>query len=217
MFEGWSIQRKIPHAMDSIDSPVLVLNRLLQPVHICRAKRALSLLFIGHAEVVQSDEQRNFSTHDIESWILVSGDYSGSDVVRTVSFQFQVPSVIVLNTYDRVPRQEIKFSRQSIFERDKFTCQYCGQKFESKQLNLDHVIPREKGGPTTWENVVCSCIKCNTRKANKLPQQANMFPMNEPRKPRWRPFLSEAGPKRIAHANWRHFIGSLSGEVMVST
>lgn len=202
--------------MEPIDSQVLVLNRLWQPVHICGAKRAVGLLFLGHAQVVHTDEQSNFLTHDADSWILESADYRGDDVIRTISYHFRVPSIIVLMSYDRVPRQEVKFCRQSVFERDKFTCQYCGKRHEPRELNLDHVIPRDKGGPTTWENVVCSCIQCNTRKANKLPKQAKMFPMTEPRKPRWRPFFGQGAPKRLAHASWSHFVGSLPGEVLVS-
>jgi 5-methylcytosine-specific restriction endonuclease McrA len=202
--------------MPSIDRQVLVLNRLWQPVNICGAKRAVGLLFLGHAEVVHAEEIPDFYTHDVDSWLSISREYDGSDVIHTVAFSFRLPAIIVLRAYDRLPRQEVKFSRQTIFERDKFTCQYCAVRFEPRDLNLDHVIPREKGGKTTWENVVCSCIRCNTVKANKLPGDANMWPMQEPRKPRWRPFFGPGTPKRIEHSSWRHFIGSPPGVVELS-
>jgi len=219
-FDALAFRRKIPaiaSAMSSIDSQVLVLNRLWQPVNVCGVRRAVGLLFLGHAHVVHTDGEGNFSTHDAESWLLESLDYAGHDVIRTVSHQFRVPAIIVLHHYDRLPKLEIKFSRQSIFERDKFTCQYCGKRFESRELNIDHVIPRDKGGETSWENVVCSCIRCNTRKANKLPAQARMYPLNEPRRPGWRPFFGIHSTKRVAHESWRHFVGSLPGEVLVSS
>ncbi|MEX2579512.1 MAG: HNH endonuclease [Verrucomicrobiales bacterium] len=203
--------------MTATDSQVLVLNRLWQPVHVCGVKRALGLLFLGHAQVVHIDEQQNFFAYDADSWMIESRTYAGPDVIHTVSRQFRVPAIIVLNRYDRLPRHETKFCRQNIFERDKFTCQYCGRRFAPRDLNIDHVIPRDKGGQTSWENVVCSCINCNTRKGNKLPSQARMFPMTEPKQPRWRPFFGAAAPRRLGHASWRHFVETLPGEVMLTT
>jgi 5-methylcytosine-specific restriction endonuclease McrA len=203
-----------------LDIPVLVLNRLWQPVNICSARRAVTLLFLGHAQVVHIDEEQNFLTHDVESWSQVVEGVSELQVLRSISLAIRVPTVIVLSSFDRLPRQEVKFTRQNVFERDGYTCQYCSKTLEVARLNLDHVIPREKGGRTTWENVVCSCITCNTRKANKLPADVNMFPAREPRKPRWRPFLSSAiagnGGPRIHHESWHHFLQSNAETVEVS-
>ncbi|MDF1826527.1 MAG: HNH endonuclease [Verrucomicrobiales bacterium] len=203
--------------MNALSSQVLVLNRLWQPVNICDVKRAVSLLFVGHADVVDTDKEAGFQTHDADSWMSHSESYKGSEVLHSVSHQLRIPSIIVLTHYDRLPKQDLKFCRQTVFERDKFTCQYCGEKFENHELNLDHVIPRQKGGETSWENVVCSCIRCNTRKANKLPAQANMRPLNEPRKPRWRPFFLQASVQRIAHTSWKHFIELPPGEISLSS
>lgn len=199
----------------SLDSSVLVLNRLWQPVNTCSAKRALSLLFLGHAQVVQEDGENNFYTHNLGSWLEHSVGAAGREVVHTVNYALKIPKIIVLAIYDRLPKKEVKFSRQNIFARDGYTCQYCGQRFEVKELNLDHVIPRDKGGKTTWENLVCSCISCNTRKANKLPREANMFPIKEPRAPRWRPFFSSLG-KSSSHESWRHFLEFPSTRVEMS-
>ena len=88
--------------------------------------------------------------------------------------------------YDRMPKKEVKFTRHNIFERDKNTCQYCGEVFERKDLNLDHVIPRSKGGPHTWENVVAACRRCNTRKEDRLPHEAGMVLRSTPTAPRHR-------------------------------
>jgi 5-methylcytosine-specific restriction endonuclease McrA len=104
-----------------------------------------------------------------------------------------------------MPRKEVKFTRHNIFERDKNTCQYCGKHFDKKDLNLDHVIPRDRGGATTWENIVCSCIPCNTRKGNRLPREAGMKLLKKPARPKWRPFLHITFDAKV-HESWRHFI-----------
>jgi 5-methylcytosine-specific restriction endonuclease McrA len=102
-----------------------------------------------------------------------------------------------------------------VFLRDKFTCQYCAKVLPETQLNLDHVTPRDKGGRTTWENIVTSCFRCNTRKANKLPQEAGMHPRSKPFAPRWRPLfgLHENG---LADESWNHFIQPERGEARLS-
>jgi Restriction endonuclease len=110
-----------------------------------------------------------------------------------------------LMVYDHLPKKEVKFTRHNIFERDKNTCQYCGHSFERKDLNLDHVIPRDRGGPTTWENIVCSCIECNTRKANRTPQEAVMHLIRKPKRPKWRPFV-QINFSLHHHDSWKHFI-----------
>ena len=142
----------------SLNSQVLVLNRLWQAVNICSARRAFALVYAGHAHVVSSDEANNFMTHDFESWRDFSTTAPEHEMVTTISWKIRVPRVIVLLFFDRLPKKEVKFTRHNVFERDKNTCQYCGQVFERNDLNLDHVVPRERGGTTTWENVVCSCI-----------------------------------------------------------
>lgn len=201
-----------------LDRQVLVLNRLWQPVHICSARRAFSLLFLGHAQVVHTDEERNFFTHDIDSWLKVSIAEANGEIVHTVSRRFRVPAIIVLRIFDRLPRKEVKFTRNNVFARDGHICQCCGQHFEIRHLNLDHVIPRDKGGKTSWENVVCSCVRCNTRKANKLPAEANMFPIRAPKPPSWRPFFTRANLEngRHFHESWRYFIEPSSEHVSVS-
>ena len=107
--------------------------------------------------------------------------------------------------YDHLPKKEVKFTRHNIFERDKNTCQYCGQTFERKDLNLDHVIPRDRGGPTSWENIVCSCVGCNTRKANRTPQEAGLHLIRKPKRPKWRPFVQVTFTSQ-QHELWRHFV-----------
>jgi len=112
------------------------------------------------------------------------------ETVHTPTRTLRLPRVILLTYFDKLPCKELKLTRNNVFERDKNTCQYCAKHLPREQLNLDHVIPRDRGGKTTWENIVCSCIKCNTRKANRLPHEANMRLIRKPVRPKWRPVIS---------------------------
>ena len=188
-----------------LDRQVLVLNRLWQAINVCTVRRAFTLLCQGHAQVVHADGQNNFFTHDFESWRDFSTGEPDEEMVNTISFKIRVPRVIVLLLFDRMPRKEVKFTRHNIFERDKNMCQYCGRVFDKRDLNLDHVIPRDKGGATTWENIVCSCIPCNTRKGNRLAHQVGMQLIKKPVRPKWRPFVHITFDSKL-HDSWRHFL-----------
>lgn len=198
-----------------LERPVLVLNRCWQPVHTCSVRRSLHLLCTGHAEVVQTEGAERFKTHDLPSWMDHSTRHPSDSMVRSTRVALLVPKVVVLSLYDRLPRLEVRFSRRNVFLRDRFTCQYCERVLPEAQLNLDHVTPRDKGGRTTWDNIVTSCFRCNTRKANKLPHEAGMQPRSAPLAPRWRPLfgLHENG---LADESWDHFTGPDRGGTRLS-
>jgi hypothetical protein len=191
-------------AESATQSLVLVLNRLWQAINVCTAERALALLYTGHAQVVCEDAG-NFSTFSFREWCDFSSEYDGAEVLQTISLRIRVPRIILLLFFDRLPNKEVKFTRHNVFERDKNTCQYCGRKFDRKDLNIDHVIPRHRGGLTTWTNVVCSCLDCNRKKANATPEMAGMRLIRKPKKPRWRPFIEVQFVKTADHS-WRHFL-----------
>lgn len=176
------------------------------------------MVFLGHASIVHRDEENNYSTHDTGSWLSVAQDdhrQKAQPRLRSARNEFVVPEIIVLSIYDRLPRTDVKFTRHNVFIRDSHTCQYCDRIFDPRDLNLDHVIPRDKGGKTTWENVVASCIRCNSKKANKLPHEARMFPRTAPRAPRWRPFHSSVR-HNSPRTSWRDFIEVSDGTVEIS-
>jgi len=187
-----------------LNESVLVLNRLWQAVNVCTVERAFTLLYMGHAEVV-TENGGVFRTFDFSEWRDFTRNHSGEDVVHTVSFRIRIPRVILLLFFDHLPHKEVKFTRHNIFERDRNTCQYCGRRFERHELNLDHIIPREQGGTTTWENIVCACIQCNTRKANRTPLEAGMRLIKKPKRPKWRPFVN-VSISAVAHDSWKHFL-----------
>lgn len=186
---------------------VLVLNRLWQPVNIVGVQRAFGLLLQDHAQVIYTGDS-SFRMMDAAAWLALSEGDAPADneaYITTVRLRIRVPKVLLLRSYDRLPVQEVRFTRETLFERDDYRCQYCGNSFEASQLNMDHVIPRDRGGRTSWENIVTSCIKCNSRKANRLPHQANMHLLRKPERPRWRPFVSSLIGQDYDR-EWDHFI-----------
>ena len=176
----------------ALDASVLVLNKLFMAIHIISVRRAFCLLCKDLAEVV-SLEDGQFATYNFATWRELS-EYRAryfrqedDDWVRTVSSEIQVPRVIRLLDYDKLPKQTVKFNRRNIFARDHNQCQYCGKKFPTSELSLDHVIPRSQGGQSTWENIVCACVACNVRKGGRTPKEAHMALIRRPEKPKAQP------------------------------
>jgi 5-methylcytosine-specific restriction endonuclease McrA len=183
----------------SLDARVLVLNRSYQPVAVTRAGRAFGLLFSGAARALD----REFRTFDFSSWSELAAEL-GDDVIRTPRMVLKVPRVVVLQAYDRLPRTHVRFSRQNVYLRDGFRCQYCGKVFARSALNLDHVIPRSQGGRTSWENVVCSCVRCNLNKGGRTPEQAGLRLLKEPKRPSWSSLSPALG--KVPYAEWLPFL-----------
>ena len=186
---------------------VLVLNRLWQAVNIVGAQRAFSLLLQDHAQVIDTGDG-SFQVMNAAEWLELSAleqPEAHEAYVQTVRLRVRVPKVLLLRSYDKLPMQEVRFTRDNLFERDRYRCQYCGNNFAEHELNMDHVIPRAIGGRTSWENIVTSCIPCNTRKANRLPHQASMYLMKKPERPRWQPFISSLIDQNY-DSDWDHFI-----------
>jgi 5-methylcytosine-specific restriction endonuclease McrA len=182
-----------------LDGSVLVLNRVYQPVHVTSVRRAFALLYQGAARAI--DEE--FRLFDFESWSALSA--ATHDSVGTVRRRIRIPRVIVLLAYERLPKARVRFSRFNIYARDENTCQYCGRRFARAELNLDHVVPRSRGGVTNWENVVCSCVSCNLRKGGRTPEEAGMRLMRPPARPRWTPIYRNVA-RRIRYREWKPFL-----------
>ncbi len=188
-----------------MSSDVLVLNRSFYAVQITSWQRALSLLYMGHAAVV--DEE--FKTYSFDDWRHLSDLISDhpAGYISTPNFRIAVPEVIALKLYDRLPTMEVKFTRRNIYEHYGYRCCYCGHKFASSELNLEHVLPRSRGGKTSWDNIVTSCIPCNLKKGDRLPSEAGMKMLITPSKPKWRGALSLIlqSPVKM-RSSWQKFI-----------
>lgn len=195
----------------AMQAAVLALNRNYMAVHVISVRRAFCLLFKELAEVIHV-ENGQYLTYDFDGWreyselkVELGDKRPEEDWIRAVNFDIQVPRVVRITTYDRLPKNTVKFNRRNIFLRDGHRCQYCGNRYSSPRLSLDHVMPKSRGGPDTWENIVCACLDCNVSKGGRTPQEAGMQLLQEPFKPKRSPQLNRqlTQPK---YASWRHFI-----------
>ncbi|MEE9386597.1 MAG: HNH endonuclease [Nannocystaceae bacterium] len=141
--------------------PTLLLNLGYQPIKVISWRRAVCMNFLGRVEVV--------SDHDVE--------------IRTVSSSYPVPAVVRLLHHTRVGPRVVRFSRRNVYLRDRFTCQYCGRRFAERELTLDHVVPRSRGGRMEWSNIVAACVPCNGRKGRRSPEQVGLCLQALPRQP----------------------------------
>ncbi len=200
----------------ALNANVLVLNKFYQAIRIINVRRAFCLLCKELAEVIHIENsatgQSRWQNLDLESWQELSQlkaefEPDAYDWIHTVRLQIAVPRIIRLLGYEKLPRQDVKFNRRNIYARDSSRCQYCGKKFSTNELSLDHVVPRSQGGRSTWENIVCCCIRCNVRKGGRTPEQARMHLIARPVKPKRSPVISI----RLAderYASWKQFLDS---------
>jgi len=196
-------------AASALDANVLVLNKLYLPIHIVSARRAFALLCRDAAEVICLEDDR-FETHDFESWCELSAlrdafPDDDHDYVRAVNFEVRVPKIVRLLVYDRLPERAVKFNRRNVYARDESRCQYCGRRFHTSELTLDHVVPRSRGGSSAWDNLVCCCVACNARKGGRLPSEAGMQLIRKPFKPRRSPLI-RLTIRNDKYRSWRHFV-----------
>lgn len=213
-----------------LDGSVLVLNRFFMAVHVISVRRALVLLYRDLAEVVDVDEGK-FYNYDFHAWVELSelldetmNDSSAEipcsetelEMVRSVSMAIRVPRILRLVNYDQVPKQSLRFNRRNLFARDGNRCQYCYKVFPLSKLSFDHVIPRSRGGATSWENVVCCCLNCNGKKSDRLPEEAGLKLRKKPARPKQNPLLHSKmnNPK---YESWRTFITPTSSALEVQS
>jgi 5-methylcytosine-specific restriction endonuclease McrA len=161
--------------------PVLVLNQNYEPLNVCHVRRAFVLLDRGKAEIIEN----------------------GRGYLHSPTALFEIPSVIRLVYLIRRPRPQGRLTRRDVFLRDHFTCQYCGK--QARELTLDHVLPRHRGGTHSWENVVAACKPCNHRKAGHTPEEAHMLMRHEPYRPTYSYFRTFF-PYLESNETWRKFI-----------
>lgn len=197
----------------ALNASVLILNRQYMAIHVVDVRRAFALLLRQLAEVIHIEDGQ-YGNYDFDSWREISAlqaemglddEDPHADWVQSVNFQIRAPRVLRLLYYDRVPRQRVRLNRRNLFARDGNKCQYCGKSFITSELSIDHIVPSCRGGLTTWENVVCACVRCNVRKGGRTPVEAGMKLIKKPVRPKRSPLLSIklGNPK---YASWKSFI-----------
>ena len=203
-----------PGGSMSLSANVLVLNKYYQAIRVINVRRAFGLLAKDLAEVVHIETDTAgasiWQNLDLTEWTELSAlkhefEPDGFDWIHTVRMAVAVPKIIRLLGYDKLPRQDVKFNRRNIFARDSNRCQYCGKKYSTIDLSLDHVIPRSQAGKTTWDNIVCCCIKCNVKKGGRTPEQAHMKLLSKPVKPKRSPAISFKLHDAKYHS-WKQFL-----------
>lgn len=160
---------------------VLVLNQNFEPISVCGVKRAIVMLYLGKAEMIETAD---------------------SLMLRSQSTVIPVPSVIRLGFYVRVPVKRIMLTRKNIIKRDGGRCQYCGKK--KAQMTVDHVVPKIYGGADTWENLVCACLECNNRKGHSTPEQIGLVLFRKPRRPNHITFIQQF--VGVSDHRWRQYL-----------
>ena len=163
---------------------VLLLNITYEPLKIIGWKKAITLLTLGKVEVIE--------------------EY-GRDI-HSVTFTIKLPSVVRLLRMVRRPKSPVRFSRQNIYARDRYHCQYCGEKFASEDLTYDHVIPKSRGGKTRWENIVTCCVNCNRQKGGRTPSEASMRLIKDPMRPTWVPSIRITIEIHRIPESWRDYL-----------
>ena len=190
---------------------VLVLNRFYMAVHVVNVRRAICLLFRELAEVIHIESGRyvnyDFGCGQEISQLKTPFEEQDpeDDWLQSVNFALQVPRIIRLFSYNKVPRLGLRFNRRNVFARDGNRCQYCGKSFPTSELSLDHVRPRSRGGTMCWENIVCCCVACNARKGGRTPSEAHMRLVQRPVRPKQSPLL-QGKLQNPRYESWKSFL-----------
>jgi len=193
-----------------LQRPTLVLNRRWTPIRTAPVQDCIGLVAKGTAMIIEPD---SFETHDLLSWNDVSRARvrMGELLIRSPRLAILPPEVILLKTYEGEGGRAVVFSRKNLFKRDRYTCQYCGIQPGPEELTVDHVVPRSRGGTSTWENCVLACVECNKRKADRTPAQAGLKMRKTPRKPSWKALVQV--PARDRRESWDKFLSRAYWEI----
>lgn len=186
---------------DILSKPVLILNRVFAPVQLTTAKRAFVLLYGDSARALDAGGEE----YDFEEWRMLP-PRDEDDVLPIVGGALRVPRVLHLHRYDRTPRVTVRLTRRNLMFRDQHQCQYCGKQPPLRDLNIDHVMPKSRGGDDTWENLVTACRVCNLRKGWKTPEEANMRLARRPFRPKWSMTAQILLGSALHYREWEPFL-----------
>lgn len=163
----------------------LLLNVTCEPIRLISWQKAITLFLLNKVNII--------SEYD--------------NLIHSCYLTFKVPAVVRLRKYHKF-KDRVKLTREHIYARDQFICQYCGKEFDYGDLTLDHILPQSRGGKYSWKNLVACCDACNNKKDNKTPEEANMPLLRQPTSPNWLPeiLVKEIKTKNVP-TQWTDWIG----------
>ncbi len=186
--------------MSVLNDLVLILNKNWEAIRIRNVKDAIRLISRERACFV---DHSNWSVYTWLEWINLEVE-PGEKFISTVSFNIRVPEIIILTKYNKVPEYDVKLTKRNVFIRDRYNCQYTGDKVHPKNADIDHVVPKSKGGKTTWDNLVVTSKKLNRKKGNKSLKESGLKLVKKPIKPSYRSILFD--PRKEIKESWKKFI-----------
>ena len=202
--------------MDVLSLPALVLNKNWTPIRTISVRSAMTMLFglwrDPHGRWQPKSrvlDVNDWQLYEWEKWIELPVKEGDAAINSAGGLKVRVPEIIVVGRYQRIPRNQLNFSKRNLERRDDCHCQYCYKKVSGRDVSIDHVVPRSRGGKNTWENCVVSCFACNQKKRDRTPEEADMELFRKPQKP---------GLEIIGNTNYRckswdvFFRGEFNGE-----
>jgi len=190
---------------DVLHSPVLVLNKGWVAVRVQTLKKAITKVTNGRAFFLDPETYMLYNCNDwVDTFVTDRDERVDYPVIRSQYISLKRPEIIVCTNYNKIPHSSLKLSRRNILIRDMFKCQYTGKRVTYKSATLDHIVPRSKGGKTSWNNLVTCSLEANTKKANRTPAEAGMKLLHTPRKPMWSPIYAISLTRRPK--SWEKFI-----------
>lgn len=190
---------------------VLVLNKLWVPIGTATVRDVIGKLTTNEKGIPKARiiDPENFEMLDWEDWAKLMPQDDEAHI-QSCSTKFKIPEVIIFTNTDKLPRSiRGSFNRKNLFRRDCCRCQYCGKQMVTEELTIDHVIPRSKGGPTSWENCVLACVNCNSKKANRSLEASGMKLLKKPVKPEYKFFINES----TRCDSWKKFLDEMYWQV----
>lgn len=186
--------------MSVMNTPALMLNNNWQPIGIQSVARSICMAFNSNVKIV---DPRDYQQYTWDDWVKL--DINDDKVLNLVGVKVRIPEVVVAVNYSGVRHNTIVFNRRNLFIRDENICQYCGKRFSTDDLTVDHIIPRSKGGQSSWLNCVLACISCNRKKADYSLEKIGMSLIRSPFKPKWNPLYRT----KVFVPSWERFLSEM--------
>ncbi len=201
--------------MSVLETPTLILNKGWYAIDATTAQDAFCMMFAERAKGLCAPE---YCPYSIEQWLDLEVREDAPFVIGANEQKIMIPEIIIASEFNKIPERVVVFSRRNLWRRDGGFCQYCGKKPLQDEVTIDHVVPQQRGGKSTFENCVLACLTCNQKKNNRTPEEAGM-PLvrwakeggeyvlksyHRPKRPNWSPIY--AARRKILPASWRNFI-----------